>query len=87
MVPLSKLIGRANMTVDLWAEPNGALAPLPPHLLEGPTPNPRQTVRTHDRSFQAALGTRGILLENQDVGGDVQRRMRSEEHTSELQSL
>ncbi len=29
----------------------------------------------HDRPTQAAFGTRRILLENQDVGADVRRRM------------
>ena len=35
----------------------------------------QQNTGFHDRIAEAALGSRGILLENQDVGRDVQRRM------------
>src|SRR6185503_17440659 len=37
-------------------------------------PDP-ETIRLHDRAAQASFEPGGILLENQDVGGDVQRRM------------
>ena len=37
-------------------------------------PDP-ETIRLHDRAAQANFQPGGILLENQDVGGNVQRRM------------
>src|SRR5665213_472164 len=49
-----------------------AAAAAAPRRAQAYRPEP---LRTHARPTQATLGPGGILLENQDVGRDVQRRM------------
>src|ERR1700687_3228379 len=76
MVGLTILNSRTNAARGAFARRRAIpLAPQASQPLEGLAPLPFETIRTHDRPTQAALGPRGILLENQDVGGDVQRRM------------
>jgi hypothetical protein len=39
--------------------------------LTGPSTPPFKELIIHDHPISTALGSRGILLENQDLGGDV----------------
>src|SRR6202171_1702395 len=75
MVWLTIFNSRASVSPAVCSQPSPLLAPVPSKPLERLSPLQCGNAGPHDRSFQAALGPRGILLENQDVGTDVQRRM------------
>src|ERR1700692_1041605 len=77
MVGLAISTGRDNVVPAFPYCRTIPLAPRGPQPPQGPTPTAavRKTSGTHDLPVQAALGPRGFLLENQDVGTDVQRRM------------
>src|SRR5260370_41669389 len=75
MVGLAILIGSTNAVPVFYFN---AAAPTCTFAMAAPRRALAETAGIagiHDRPTQAALGSRGILLENQDVGGDVQRRM------------
>src|ERR1700712_1844371 len=75
MLPLAILMVSTNAAPGIFADCGRRACtrgPLPPRRLQ---PNRSGQYWFHDRTAQTILRPGGILLENQDVGRDVQRRM------------